>query len=125
MKMLNIVINEDIYGTSDSFIVSIPEHELNKAIKAAEKRSEFNRIKMILTIKRAIEVGNAFINEHPKLAGKCQVWQDLMDDCVLLVVYQYVQNGMAIPVCSDDDFFGQMQIQENRMCDPKLMEGRQ
>ena len=125
MKILNLVIDEDIYGTANSFVVSIPQNELIKAIEAAEKESEIERIQMLFNIKRAIEVGNAFINEHPNLVGKCQVWQDLMDDCVLLVAYQYAQNGMTVLVCSDDEFFDRMQTQENRMCAPSGVLRRQ
>lgn len=120
MTILNVVVDKEAYGLPDGFIVSVPEKVLNDAILRAQTISEVRRVQMIFKVKRTIEVGNNYINEHPELVGKCQVWNDLMDDCVILLAYQAVQNGIKIEVISDKKLSETFQSQGPKFCDPKM-----
>ena len=107
MEYINILINKKTYDlqTKGGYCVRIDKAKLERLIETATVlvTHEF-REDMLADIRKSITQAGSYIDKNPSKVGNCQEWEDLVDDCVYLVILEFVQHGNPIDVVTDDVF---------------------
>ena len=120
-EYININIPSKLYHlpTKDGICVRTNKAEFEEGVDKAVSESPQYRLAMIASLRKEIKKGLKFMDQNPSKAGKCEQWENLMDDCVLLATYEFAHNGVPVRLMADSRFDTSI-LNVDQMVDPVL-----
>ena len=106
MEHINIFLDKEIYNLhiSCGYCIRIDLTDFERLIEKVEAMPSKLREILIDNSRKVLTEASNYLDKNPSEIGNCQECENLVNECLCLAAFEFVENGILTDLVTDDVF---------------------